>query len=88
MSDEKYTCGECGGEFLKTIPDEEAKKEYKDNFPEKPFSEAEIVCDDCYKKIMDERICSHCGKDHLLDPTVICVFHDEGGKFCGGIFGF
>ena len=49
----EFRCTNCGGVYEKDWSDEEAKKEYDDLYPTIPFSEAVIVCDECYKKIMN-----------------------------------
>ncbi len=55
MSDETpeghYRCALCKGVFEKGWSDEEAKAEYGQVFPGKPLEEADVVCDDCYKRI-------------------------------------
>jgi len=53
MKDNEYQCANCKEIFEKGWSDEEAKKECEDHFgcclqPDDP-----VVCDDCYKKIMD-----------------------------------
>jgi Fe2+ or Zn2+ uptake regulation protein len=49
-----YKCSCCGGFFENRCSDEEAEAERQKNFPGVPLSECELVCDDCYKKIMKE----------------------------------
>jgi DNA-directed RNA polymerase subunit RPC12/RpoP len=55
MEKNGYRCANCGGIFIKGRSDEEAMKEYEENF-EDIFEEdeVEIVCDDCYKLMMAE----------------------------------
>jgi len=55
MKDNKFKCAACGQVFEREWSDEEAQKEYKENFGD--FNDGlgtEIVCDDCYKKMMAE----------------------------------
>jgi DNA-directed RNA polymerase subunit RPC12/RpoP len=49
---ESYTCEQCGGEFTKTISDEEAAAEAEQLFPAADLEETGIVCDDCFRLIM------------------------------------
>ena len=56
---EKYTCDHCGGTFNKTRDetwsDEKAMKEYRERFPDEPPDEPlSVICDDCYKIIMNQ----------------------------------
>lgn len=57
MKDNEFKCAMCGGVFEKSLTDEEAFEEYKKNFPEEAAKsdEHDIVCDDCYKVIMEDR---------------------------------
>lgn len=65
-----YECSNCHGVFEKGWSDEEATAELGENFPGFQPTACEIVCDDCYQKIMgwaatlpeDER-------KRLSDPT-------------------
>jgi DNA-directed RNA polymerase subunit RPC12/RpoP len=53
MTQYTYVCAACGDTKTMGWSDEEAKKEYLDNFGEEPTQEtADIVCDDCYNRIM------------------------------------
>lgn len=47
-----YMCKICGGVFEKEISDSEALKEKDELFPETLIEDCEIICDDCFKKIM------------------------------------
>jgi DNA-directed RNA polymerase subunit RPC12/RpoP len=47
----EYKCEACGGIFNKGWSDEEALAEYKENFPDIPFSETGLVCDECFNKM-------------------------------------
>ena len=53
---EKFKCAVCKGIFEKGLTDEEAKEQYKKEFPNLPFEDYEqnLVCDDCYKKMFPE----------------------------------
>lgn len=53
MSD-TYTCAHCQETFVKEISDEEAWAEFKKDFPYGPETDLVIICDDCYKLIMNE----------------------------------
>jgi uncharacterized protein with PIN domain len=48
----QYRCAACNGVFEKTWTDEEAKAEHDARFAGCPISEAELVCDVCYNKIL------------------------------------
>jgi DNA-directed RNA polymerase subunit RPC12/RpoP len=48
-----YTCDECGGTFKRDWSDEEALEESRILFGDIPEEERAIVCDMCYKRIMD-----------------------------------
>jgi hypothetical protein len=47
-----YECAVCGGMFEKGRTDEEAMNEQKMVFPGVPLCDCELVCDDCFKKVM------------------------------------
>jgi hypothetical protein len=47
-----YICELCGGSFLKGWSDKDAEQEAKNNFG-LPQDSMAIVCDDCFKKIME-----------------------------------
>lgn len=51
-----YTCANCGEEFESGWSNEEAMEEYKKNFPwsAELRVETDLVCDDCYKKMMED----------------------------------
>jgi hypothetical protein len=55
MNNDEFTCWLCGEVYSKLWSDEEAKEEYENVF-ESEFDEenTSIVCDDCYKKMMNE----------------------------------
>jgi len=55
-TDNSYTCAKCNGVFDKAWSDEEAENEYAEKFPEEKATAAirEIICDDCYKIIMNQ----------------------------------
>jgi hypothetical protein len=54
MSNE-YQCCVCGGTFLKTVSDEEVIAELTRDFPGYSVEECGLVCDDCYKRNIDEK---------------------------------
>lgn len=47
-----YICAMCGGIFEKGWSDEEAWAEHDANFLGMSHDESEIVCDDCYQKMI------------------------------------
>ena len=52
MNENEYQCAMCDGIFEKGRPDEEAWAEHDSNFPGEPHAAAEIVCEDCYEKMI------------------------------------
>lgn len=50
MTDDKYKCSCCGGEFEKGWTDEEAEEEMTNKFGYIEEEDRDIICDDCYKK--------------------------------------
>lgn len=48
----EFTCEECGGIFPKDWTDKEALAEAQGVSPGMPLSLMAVVCDDCYKKLM------------------------------------
>ena len=53
MKKNEYKCDMCKDIFKETWSNEEALEEMKDIFGTVPEEERAIVCDDCYKKIMN-----------------------------------
>jgi hypothetical protein len=53
----KYRCCLCGGEFVSGWDDKEAVAELDENFPGFSVQHSEIVCDDCYRKVMEDEPC-------------------------------
>ena len=49
---ETYTCALCKGVFEFEWTDKEATQEMEENFPGIPKEECDIICDDCFKKVM------------------------------------
>ena len=47
-----YTCSLCGEVFEKGWTDEEAMEESSKQWGDQPPEELEVVCDDCYRKMM------------------------------------
>lgn len=47
-----YICALCELPFTTTWSDDEAQKEFAQNFPEQAADDQEIVCEDCYKLIL------------------------------------
>lgn len=54
MKKNEYKCTNCGEVYETGWTDEEAIAEYVENFKTEDLSDAEVVCDDCYKKITKE----------------------------------
>lgn len=52
LPDKWYQCAKCKNIYIKKWTDEEARKEYKENFPNDPNVEypVEVICDDCYRE--------------------------------------
>lgn len=48
----QFTCADCGETFDKGRSDEEALKESKEIWGEIPQEDMEIICEDCYQKMM------------------------------------
>ena len=55
---DQYTCAVCGETYNKTRDgswsDEKAEEELQSNFGPIPLEECDIVCDSCYKRIMNQ----------------------------------
>ncbi len=49
---ESFTCACCGEAFGKARSDEEAAAEARDLFSPAELEAVEVVCDDCWRKIM------------------------------------
>lgn len=49
---DKYTCAVCGKVDTISRPSEEAWKEFEENFPGGNREDCDLVCDDCYQKMM------------------------------------
>jgi DNA-directed RNA polymerase subunit RPC12/RpoP len=49
---ETYKCSVCGITYKKGWTDEEAKEELCDTFGDIAIEDCDIVCDDCYIKII------------------------------------
>lgn len=50
----KFICAKCKKEFQAAWSDEEAKTEFRKNFPDYQKEATEQVCDDCYKKMFPQ----------------------------------
>ena len=48
-----YQCDQCGGIFEKGWSDDDAKKEKERLFPSLKKENESIVCDDCFRIIME-----------------------------------
>jgi hypothetical protein len=55
MNKNEFTCCVCGNTYEKSWSDEEAKEEFSEVFKSE-FNEENtaVVCDDCYKQMMNE----------------------------------
>jgi hypothetical protein len=64
MSDEEVTffCSLCKEKWKSKRPEEDVIKEKEMNFPGMPLEEMELVCTDCFKKVMD----FHGRKNYLM----------------------
>ncbi len=51
---EEFTCSLCHKTYEKERSDEEAMEEAIDHFGEESMKDAAVVCDDCFKLIMNE----------------------------------
>lgn len=49
----KYTCDVCKGEFESAWTDEEAMDEFRSKYPNYPFMDASVVCDECHKAMLN-----------------------------------
>jgi len=47
-----YKCSSCGEVFKSEWSSEEASKELQERFPDVPKESCDLVCEDCYKKIL------------------------------------
>jgi hypothetical protein len=45
----KFKCQACKGIFEEGWTEEEALEEWNRDFPNVPFDESAVICDDCYK---------------------------------------
>ena len=50
----KFTCALCGGVFKKEWSEEEALAEKNELFPNVNVKDCEIVCDNCWKKVIGD----------------------------------
>lgn len=51
LKENEYQCGLCGNVYEKGQTDEEADIEGKENFPDTPEQEIELICDYCFTKM-------------------------------------
>ena len=47
------TCSHCGIKFNSSWSDEEANAEFNKTFDGFDITDSDVVCEDCYKKIMN-----------------------------------
>ena len=50
---ETFTCDSCGKTYPKGWTDEEAMQETQEMFGSVPIDDCNVICDDCYKIIME-----------------------------------
>lgn len=50
----EFRCAICGGVFTKGWSEEEAIAEMKKDFPDFILEQCDVICDDCYREIMEE----------------------------------
>jgi hypothetical protein len=50
---ETFTCAICGHDFPKMRSDEEAEEELNLLHPGVAVGDCEVVCDDCYKEVVN-----------------------------------
>ena len=55
MKPNQFQCSMCKGVFDKEWSDEEAEAERKELFPDSPWSECDLICDDCFEKVKPSR---------------------------------
>jgi len=55
MTGRLYTCADCNGIFECAWSDEEAEAEYAEQFPGWDLRVAKMVCEDCYKFVMQAK---------------------------------
>jgi hypothetical protein len=51
-NENEYECAACHGVFQKGVSDEEALAEAEVLFPDVPIEAIDLVCEDCFQKIM------------------------------------
>lgn len=56
-TEREYKCFSCGEVFIGGWTDQEAREEQQKNFPGKPDSEMEVVCETCFQKVMRDVGC-------------------------------
>jgi len=49
-----YVCEFCGVRWEKTMSEEDALREYKENFGNNAPEDKAICCDDCYRQLMTQ----------------------------------
>lgn len=68
MKDDEYTCASCKETFSMGWSNEAAQAEYEHKFPvqAKHNVPVDIVCDDCYKKMMKWKTPEQSDKEFVL----------------------
>ncbi len=51
----EHVCAICRIRFASAWTDEEAKEELNKKFGETSLEDCEVVCDECYKKLMEKK---------------------------------
>lgn len=49
----EFTCSLCGGSFTVAWTDEQARAEAAENFPGVSVDQMAVVCDVCFREVMD-----------------------------------
>lgn len=56
MKNDEYKCDMCGGVFKYMTKEEDVVKEFNTNFPGENVEDSGIICDDCYKLLIEKKI--------------------------------
>jgi hypothetical protein len=46
-----YTCYLCKGVFVRSRPDQDAIREFHEQFPNDSLKESAVICHECFRKI-------------------------------------
>lgn len=78
----EFMCAQCGKVFPKAWSDEESMAESKELFGEIAIEELAIVCDNCFKKMEQDILCSHAPESAKYCEH--CYQRKEAGKLTTG----